>query len=127
MMTSMEHDVGTRPRGVSPLARAAGLLAATALAAAGLALTGGSPAAAAGGGGVGGWGRPDGGLMQIPDAARSGVIQIAAGAKHAVALKLDGTVVPWGRNDFHQTDVPAGLTGVTDIAAGTNFTLALTS
>ena len=42
---------------------------------------------------------------------------IAAGGHHSLALKSDGTVVAWGYNDSGQTNVPAGLSGVTAIAA----------
>ena len=40
-------------------------------------------------------------------------------------MKSDGTVVAWGNNDFGQTDVPAGLTGVIAISAGSFHNLAL--
>ncbi|MFL5807226.1 MAG: PxKF domain-containing protein, partial [Roseiflexaceae bacterium] len=40
-------------------------------------------------------------------------------------LKADGTVVAWGNNDYGQTDVPSGLSGVTAIAAGAFHNLAL--
>ena len=43
---------------------------------------------------------------------------IAAGDFHSVALRSDGTVVAWGYNGSGQTNVPAGLSGVTAIAAG---------
>jgi len=33
-------------------------------------------------------------------------------------LKSDGTVVAWGNNNFGQSSVPPGLTGVVEIAAG---------
>ena len=36
-----------------------------------------------------------------------------------------GSVVAWGNNDKGQTEVPAGLTGVTAIAAGANNTVVL--
>jgi alpha-tubulin suppressor-like RCC1 family protein len=42
-----------------------------------------------------------------------------------VALKNDGTVVAWGLNDFGQSTVPAGLSGVVAISAAGNRTLAL--
>ena len=38
-----------------------------------------------------------------------------------------GTVVAWGYDHYHVTEVPAGLTGVTAIATGTFHTLALRS
>lgn len=51
---------------------------------------------------------------------------IAAGARHSLALKTDGTVVAWGQPDNGGADiVPEGLRGVTAIAAGCNWNLAL--
>jgi hypothetical protein len=44
-----------------------------------------------------------------------------------MALKKDGTVVAWGDNDYGQTDVPAGLSGVISISAGADFAYALKS
>jgi VCBS repeat-containing protein len=60
-------------------------------------------------------------------AGLSGVIAIAAGTYHSLALKGDGTVVAWGFNDYGQTDVPAGLSGVTAIGGGDRYSLALKS
>jgi alpha-tubulin suppressor-like RCC1 family protein len=70
----------------------------------------------------------------------SGVIQIAAGMKHAVALRGDGTVWAWGRRsnseigDGVSTGLPAigptrvpGLEGIKEIAADGSHTLALRS
>lgn len=50
---------------------------------------------------------------------------VVAGSRHALALKEDGSVVGWGRNDAHQIDVPAGLSHVKAVAAGYDFSLAL--
>ncbi len=50
---------------------------------------------------------------------------VAAGSNHALALRLDGTVVAWGNNTNFQTAIPAGLSGVVAIAAGESFSLAL--
>ena len=57
---------------------------------------------------------------------------IAAGFKHSLALKKDGTVVAWGikgkqewGDPLGQTEVPAGLAGVKAIAAGTRHSVAL--
>ena len=55
----------------------------------------------------------------------SGVVAIAAGQYHTVALQQDGTVVAWGINSSGQTTVPAGLSGVVAIAAGDSHTVAL--
>jgi hypothetical protein len=53
------------------------------------------------------------------------VVDTAAGSSHNLALKGDGTVVAWGSNGWGQRDVPAGLTGVTAIAAGQDHSLAV--
>jgi len=53
--------------------------------------------------------------------------QIASGVSHTAALKDDSTVVVWGNNDFGQTTVPAGLSGVQAIAVGDGHTVALKS
>ena len=64
-----------------------------------------------------GWGRNDAGQTDIPTAAQSGVIAVAGGGTHTLALKRDGTVVAWGDNSFQQTDVPvAAQSGVRAIA-----------
>lgn len=44
-----------------------------------------------------------------------------------MALKTNGTVVAWGDNAYGQTNIPAGLSGVTAIAAGRLHTVALKS
>lgn len=56
-----------------------------------------------------------------------GVVGIAAGNIHSLALKSDGTVVAWGGNNRGQTNVPVGLNGVVAIAAGETHSLALKS
>ena len=76
------------------------------------------------GGTVVAWGDNHNGQTRVP-AGLSGVVAIAAGAEHTVALKQDGTVVAWGDNTFGQTKVPAGLSGVVAIAAGGFHTVAL--
>jgi hypothetical protein len=42
-----------------------------------------------------------------------------------VALKNDGTMVAWGDNNWGQTTIPAGLSGVIAIAAGLGHTVAV--
>src|SRR5262249_51576160 len=72
--------------------------------------------------------------QQVPGV--SGVIAIAAGENHAVALKSDGTVVTWGDNYYRQLGnstsaspgLPSpvtGLTGVLKIGAGRAHTSVL--
>ena len=70
------------------------------------------------------WGNNGNGQTTVP-AGLSGVVAIAAGELHTVALKQDGTVVAWGDNHSGQTTVPAGLSGVVAIAAGGYHTVAL--
>jgi alpha-tubulin suppressor-like RCC1 family protein len=99
-----------------------------------------------------GWGANDYGQLgdgtgterRTPVAAGSGlsgVVSIAVGGDHALALKSDGSVVAWGRNDSQLGDGTvtnryepvavlsggAPLTGVVAIAAGMYHSLALKS
>jgi len=53
------------------------------------------------------------------------VIAIDAAGWQSLALKSDGTVVSWGRNDYGQCDVPAGLSNVVAVAGGSFHSLAL--
>ena len=71
------------------------------------------------------WGRNTYGETNVPTAAQSGVIAIAAGAAHIVALKNDGSIVAWGRSSEGQTTVPTGLSSVTAVSAGTWHSVAL--
>jgi Regulator of Chromosome Condensation (RCC1) repeat protein len=74
----------------------------------------------------------DVGQCSVP-AGLTGVIAVAAGAYHSLALKNDGTVIAWGCGadpsgfsyDAGQCTLPAGLSGVTAIAAGSAHSLAL--
>jgi alpha-tubulin suppressor-like RCC1 family protein len=85
----------------------------------------------------------------VPVSGLSGVVAIAAGAQHSLALLSDGTVMAWGANERGQlgdgttngpdhcyteaeptqcstSPVPvSGLSEVTAIAAGQNYSLAL--
>ena len=72
------------------------------------------------------WGDNAKGQCTVPTGL-SGVVQIAAGYAHTVALRSDGTAVAWGDNAYFQCAVPADLTGIIAIAAGANsyFTMAL--
>ncbi len=50
---------------------------------------------------------------------------IAAGEAHALVLRNDGTVAAWGRGDYGQTTIPAGLSGVVAVSVGAINSLAL--
>jgi alpha-tubulin suppressor-like RCC1 family protein len=55
------------------------------------------------------------------------VATFAGGDSHIVALRQDGTAFSWGIKESGQTNVPAGLSAVVAIGAGTNHSLALKS
>ena len=55
----------------------------------------------------------------------AGAQALAAGGRHSLALKNDGSVFAWGDNRLGQTTVPQSLTGVVAIAAGDLHSLAL--
>ncbi len=89
------------------------------------------------------WGSNESGQTTVPAAAQSGVMAVAAGSAHTVALKEDGTLVAWGSNGLGQvTGTPTSaapfaatasvvtlgghvLSGVAAIAAGKYHTVAL--
>jgi len=52
---------------------------------------------------------------------------IAAGYSYSLGIRADGTVVAWGRKDYGECNVPAGLTDVVAVAAGLDHSLALKS
>ena len=53
------------------------------------------------------------------------MVAIAAGGKHALALRADGALIAWGANYYGQTAVPASATNIAGIAAGGDDSLAL--
>src|SRR5207253_2553404 len=64
------------------------------------------------------------GQISVPGGL-SNVAAIAAGSFHSLALRKNGTVVGWGRNDHGQCSVPRDLSNVIAIAAGYQHSLAL--
>ena len=78
-------------------------------------------------------------LAPVQVTGLTGVTQVAGGCMHSLALRSDGTVGAWGGNnagqlgrntvtDHEVTPAPVtGLAGVTKIAAGCEFSLALRS
>ncbi|MBK7998871.1 MAG: hypothetical protein IPK15_09205 [Verrucomicrobia bacterium] len=65
------------------------------------------------------------GLTNVPPEARGGVVAVAPGFNHVLALKEDGTVIGWGSNSFGETSIPLGLRDIVAIAAGPYSSLAL--
>jgi alpha-tubulin suppressor-like RCC1 family protein len=52
-------------------------------------------------------------------------VGIAAGRTQALILRADGTVLSWGRGFHGETNIPAGLKNVVEVATGAFFSLAL--
>ena len=50
---------------------------------------------------------------------------IALGKEHRLALRTDGTIVPWGGNTYGQTNVPYDLINAIAVAAGPFWSVAL--
>src|ERR1039458_367185 len=71
------------------------------------------------------WGDNTYGQCNVPQGLTN-VMAIAAGYQHSLALKMDGTVAAWGKDDDNgEADVPVGLSNVKAIAAGWGTSLAL--
>lgn len=93
-------------------------------------LAAGSTATAGSGAGLYNYGQSTGTTLT---SLTSGVLQIAAGLYHSVALKTSTNIVAWGRNNLGQTVVPVALTNgntnITKITSGcnSNHTVALDS
>jgi alpha-tubulin suppressor-like RCC1 family protein len=63
----------------------------------------------------------------FPGNGPTNIAAISTAMDHSLALKADGTVFAWGNNMNGQCNVPAGLSGVSKIAAGEFFSAALKS
>lgn len=65
------------------------------------------------------------GVVRIKGQVLTNVVGIAAGWRHSLALKRDGTVVGWGDDAEGQASAPSGLSNVVSVAAGYARSLAL--
>ncbi|HKS37842.1 MAG TPA: immunoglobulin domain-containing protein, partial [Verrucomicrobiae bacterium] len=68
------------------------------------------------------WGTND--FVRAVPADLTNAVAISA-SKHVLALRDDSTVLAWGWNDQGQTAVPAGLSNVVAVSAGSGHSLAL--
>ncbi len=73
------------------------------------------------------WGDNTYGQCEVPEAAKSGIVAVAAGEFHSVALSSEGQVLAWGHNREGAVAVPPEIAGqrCRQIAAGARFTVAL--
>ena len=67
------------------------------------------------------------GVVAIDGQELSNAVAIAAADDHCLALRSDGTVVVWGRNEHGQTSVPDGLSNVVRIATEGAYNVAIKS
>ena len=70
------------------------------------------------------WGDNPNGEVDVPPGL-NGVVSLAAGQYHSLALKSDGTVVGWGYNGDGETNIPPAATDVAAISSGWYHNLAL--
>ena len=66
------------------------------------------------------------GYQKLPNAPLTNIVEIAAGFKHNIVLKSDGSILGWGLNDYGQASPPEGNNFVS-IAAGEYHNVALRS
>ena len=65
------------------------------------------------------------GFVRIGGQRLTNVLALAAGERHSLALKPDGTVVGWGDNSSGQSTIPASVSTARALAAGNRHSLAL--
>lgn len=65
-------------------------------------------------------------LVAVNGHTLSNVVAIAAGQNYSLAVKSDGSIGAWGEPRAY-SPVPFGLSGVTRVAAGRGFCLAITT
>ena len=68
-----------------------------------------------------GWGK-----SKLPNETLTNISKIAAGRRHSLALKSDGSIVGWGGDDYGQATPPTGNDFIA-IALGAGYSLALKS
>ncbi len=86
-----------------------------------IALAGASTPLAADDGSIVGWGR----MVVVPEGDLTDLVAVAGGREHSLGLKVDGSIVAWGYNQFGQTDVPAPNSGFVAVAGGGQHSLGL--
>jgi len=74
------------------------------------------------GGSIIGWGSI---AFDSNDFPLNGVMGIAAGSRHSLALKSDGSIVAWGSNSVGECNIPSPNSGFIAIAAGYKYSLGL--
>ncbi len=74
---------------------------------------------------AGGGGDPSAPVCPIPVSARTGIIAVGSGAATVYAVKSDGTVAAWGRNDWRQLRIPTTATNIIDVEGGARHAVAL--
>ena len=60
-----------------------------------------------------------------PPEGSAGVVSVAVGTYHNLALKEDGTLAAWGLDDFGQSTIPAGVSDVLAVAVGERHSVVL--